>query len=460
MQSSHPLSNPLKMKFIIATFLFLLGCGESSPSASTIEQTGGSEEWLIQVKSTGRISSNHFSDFVVDEAGNSYIASFSKVNGTLDQPYIAKVDKQGEVKWELGQGNIGRATAISIDGKGQIWVVGWFQGSLNFSDKKIIENGGATGFLSVINPEGTCVDLLMLPGNSTPYNVHVNAKNEGLISGIFSNPMEIDGHLLSPTGGNGLFLATFSSDRKCKWLNQLNTTGGINRIRSDSKGNFLLTGYFHSSLSCARPGKKGSEKNEPFRIVTEDQWDNDGFLLKIGSDGDPLWIRQFGGKGATQYGYRSRDAGFDLAINDRDEIIVGVQREYADSTQKGDKNPDQRRFAVEIVQYDIDGNVILTESVHSGITDGGGFALARSPSGNIWVSGTDEKDPFIVAIEPGGTRNWIRPELHGSNTIFRVMNLWKDKIYLCGHYQSQLQVAGKKITNEGDHAIFLYRKNQ
>lgn len=67
---------------------------------------------LKALKVTTRISSNHYSDFALDEEGNAYIACFSKKQDNADYIYIAKISRSGEVIWAVQD--------ITVDAEGNI----------------------------------------------------------------------------------------------------------------------------------------------------------------------------------------------------------------------------------------------------------------------------------------------------------------------------------------------------
>ncbi len=78
-----------------------------------------------------------------------------------------------------------------------------------------------------------------------------------------------------------------------------------------TKNDFYVTGQFSEKLIF----KEDS-------LTTTTPYDNDGFFLKLGSDGESYWLKQFGTPGVIKKAYKTYEGGFDLAFDKDGNVIV------------------------------------------------------------------------------------------------------------------------------------------
>ncbi len=453
-----------QLLFFLIFFAAACNSQNSEGVAKVVKQPGSSSiNWLINVKSTGRISSNHFSDFVVDKNGNSYISSFSKGEDSQDYIYIAKVSDSGEVLWELGQKSLGRATAISIDTNQNIWVVGLFLEQLQFDDKQLSATGSSNSFLAQFDENGKCLQLIKIPGDMFLHNCQVNRFNEILINGVFNGKLAIDGKTLNDSKGQQSFLAKFNSNGKCIWLESINTSGQVARIRSDSDGNFYLPGSFNTFLSF-----------QGDTLFTSDNYDQNGFLIKIDRDGKKLWLKQFGNIGITEYGRRTGEVAFDVAFDSAENVIVAARFEYLDASAQAMLYSDKKITTIDLLKFDKNGKTLQSKTIVKSRSESQASALVSSNNGDLWLTGNSigniefqdsslnfqKLQCFIIKLDSAWKISELVLPKHGENTMFRAANVGKDNVIFSGHYQSNLKIDDKSISNDGRHGIFLFSRSK
>jgi hypothetical protein len=133
-----------------------------------------------------------------------------------------------------------------------------------------------------------------------------------IIGGSFSeDTLEMDGEILKNNGEYDVFIASLDASKKMKWLSGI---GGLSyedlsSMKVDNNGNIFAIGFFSGqSLSY------GTDT-----IIN--LGDQNVFLAKMDDEGQPLWIKPFGGKGNTSV--------FGLELDDDGNAYIGVI-EYAD----------------------------------------------------------------------------------------------------------------------------------
>ena len=256
----------------------------------------GVHQWT---KTLGTTGDDKAYGVATDTSGNVYVVgAFSgKVDfdpGTstryftsqgLHDVFITKLSSAGVYTWTVTLGSTGedQANAIVIDTLGQIYIVGSFQGSVNFngaggSDVRS-SNGGTDAFISSYTTSGGYRWTKTFGGTGTEEALAITLGNSGAIhiAGIFDSSVDFD-----PTNSsevhtsNGLadsFLSSFSSDGTYRWSN---TWGGAqadyaNGVAVDIQGNIRVVGSFLGTSDfdpTDASDTKTSQGNEDAYIAT------------------------------------------------------------------------------------------------------------------------------------------------------------------------------------------------
>ncbi len=422
------------------------------PSQTNIVAAADPQTALSFIKTTGRISSNHYADLVVDPEGNSYIACFQKKEDDQDYILLTKVSPQGYAVWESGTQLKGRATAITMDRKGHIWVTGHLTESLNPSIQR-----AACIFIARFDPEGNCKQLITSQGSGLSFNIHVNRQNELLLNGIMGSELSFgETKLKNKSGEDTGFLALFDSNGQIRWMKTIQ--GEVGRIRSDAGGNFYLTGKFQQQLAF-----------EKDTIRTDSRFDQDGFLLKISQDDQDSWLRQFGQKGVLQYGYATQETGSDLIITRDDRILVAAMM----NLHSGSLPKEEQTKSIDLVllEYDSKGALMDQHEMVRHLARGTGSCFIQDANGHLWMSGharpfaryegqplssEPQQRSFLLQVDAQKKVREILLPRHKTNMLFRAAAANEDRVFFSGHFQQLLEIADQKITNDGRHGLFLF----
>lgn len=411
---------------------------------------------LIQVRSTDRISSNHYADFVVDEAGNTYIASFQKQEGAYDRILILKLSPSGEMLWEIGKNDLGRALAITRNDEGELWVAGRFREKLSWDGHILESEGRSQMFIARINEKGKCTKLVKAEGNPLAFNIHAAGSGAFLLGGIMGKEGGFGNVQASLSAKETSFLAMFSASGACMWIKRL--LGNIHRIRSDAAGDFYVGGDFVETFAF---GQDTSYTKGPF--------DQDGFLLKIGQTDS--WSRTFGEKGYRKYGYKSYEGVSDISIHGNGPIWTIVRRDNPASYEE--ETPSKDFFPTDLIllSFSPSGELLDSLRVIEQVRRGHVFRMAQDNHQRLWITGTGrgsfeigeksynypENQSFLIRLDSTRALDKIIFPEHGPNMLFRVADTWEDRGVLTGHFQSHLYIGSDSLENEGKHELFLYR---
>ncbi len=450
----------MKIGYFILFIFTLLACqGKMPPNyesdVANIIVDSLQVQWLKHVKTTGRISSNHYSDFVVDSNHNSYIACFATGPDRVDYIYIVKISAEGETLWELNK-NKGRACAIAIDREGNIWVTGYYIDHIQFDEYS--KSGGSGVFLAKFNKKGQCLQLITGEGGGIGFNCHVNNAGEVIISGVLDARLRFgDQEIINVEKNVNNFIALFDRQGNCKWIRK--TEGNINRIISDENGDFYLAGTFSIDM-----------KYNNLKISTTESYDNDAFLLKINTQGKGLWLQQFGNPGITRSAYRTSESGFDLMLQPNGNIIVIATTEEPTKIDDLLQVNNNINVKLNIVEFNPNGVLIKERIIAQNIRESTMATLCRTSDGSYYISFTTNKQSKIGdqtfqfdtdrhGVIAAFDQNWnLKDILYSENNedvMFRESYALDSCVYFTGHFRGDFILKDQKVNGSENHSLFL-----
>jgi hypothetical protein len=208
--------------------------------------SAGSVLWTRQIGTTG---SEWYTFVSADRLGNIFVAG--RTTGSLGGPFtggiaawVSKYDAGGSLLWtrQLGttddEGNFG----VSADGKGNVYISGYFVGDLlgnigGFNDAFVAKYDDHGNFLWARQLGTTTFDQSNGVSADGFGNVYITGWTNGSLGG--------------PSAGNhDAFVAKYDAAGSLVWLQQLGTTGTDRgqSVSSDGLGNVYVTGLTTGSL--------------------------------------------------------------------------------------------------------------------------------------------------------------------------------------------------------------------
>ncbi|GEM_PF-2148178 len=258
----------------------------------------GNEVWTRQFGNSGTEARSVVADssnYIYITGNTSGILSGQSKYGYNDF-FIRKYDSAGNEIWtrQLGSPKNNYGTSITVDGLGNIYVVGYTNGSMpgqnNLGDSDaFLTKYDTTGNLIWVRQFGTPhVDDARGSATDNAGNIYVTGKTEGILPGQISNK------------GNDIFLAKYDNLGNLVWMRPFGSSDqadSANSVTTDNSGNIYLT------------GRIGNTKRQGMDI----------FIRKYDVSGNVAWMHQFGflGKGND---YSSSI----ISDNSKNIYIVGV----------------------------------------------------------------------------------------------------------------------------------------
>ncbi len=436
--------------YLLLLPVLLQGC-------SLVEPVSLRVQWLKGIKLTTRISSNSYSDFVVDEQGNAYIACFYTNIDRQDYIYLVKTSPDGTKLWEKDT-NTGRATGITLAPTGEVWVTGHFQGQIVLDEHRAVAASSPSPFLAKFHPSGKCLGLFTGKGVGTGYHCHATNHGTVLLTGSSGKQLEWDQQELNRTEKTEeTFIATFDSLGNCQWLRSM--PGHINKVSSNANGELYLTGGFQSTFSY-----------DSISLQTTGDFDQDAYLLKIDPNGKGLWGRQYGQEGITRNGYRTTEVGGDLNVLPSGEILLAIRTEGFEMVNPKHLGHEPKSWIKALL---IDPNGKINQSI---------TLLESELSAAILTLRTTTNYHYLTTIFPRNCKirnvkfdfeypkigvvrfdhQWnIRDTLFsqnehaGQDVLLRVSNKYGDRLYCSGHFRNFFSIDHYELSNAGNHELFL-----
>lgn len=263
----------------------------------------------IFVDSTGNIYTTGYfkntADF--DPGGGTFPLTSASVS--VHDIFISKLNSDGSFAWAKGIGAVGTdvGLGISLYSAGNVYITGWFQGTVDFDPGTGITNltssGGSSDiYVSKLDSNGNFVWARAMGGISEDIGQAVTVDTLGNVytTGWFIGTADFDpGPVSFPLVSSGIasdiFVSKLDSSGSFVWAKAMGgTVADVGYgIAVDAAGNVYTTGGFGSTADFD-PG------DGTFNLTSAGNADI--FLSKLNSNGSFVWAKAMGGP-STDYGY-------------------------------------------------------------------------------------------------------------------------------------------------------------
>ena len=380
-----------------------------------IASAGGDDILVAKFDSTGHhVWSERFGDaqdqsakgVAVDGAGNVFVVG--KFEGVVDfgggpltssgstDAYLVKLDPLGNHLWSkrFGDAQSQAATSVAVDGMGNVIMAGHLSGSANFGGGTLTDAGGGDVFIAKFSPDAAHVWSKRFGDSLDVKSVAVDGSGTIAFTGIFDSVVDFGGGPLVSAGSDDIYVAKLDGAGNHVWSKRFGDAGSQFRshVAIDSSGNVVLAGAFIGGIDF------GGGVLQTSNVLTET---GDVFVAKLGPAGDHVWSKRFGG--------------------DFDQSCEGVV-------------------------VDGSGNIAVTGQFN-GIVDFGGGPLTSAG-----------RDVYVAKLAPGGEYSWSKrfgDPLQQDSFGVGAYNA-KDLVVVGGFYGT-IDFGGGSLTTVGGGNMFLAR---
>ena len=253
-----------------------------SATQSWVKQFGTSNYENINAMTTGTDGAIYVGGYTT--------GVLSGTNAGVYDAFLAKYDSDGNQTWVKQFGTSGNdyINAMTTGTDGAIFVGGYTGGAFSGTNA-----GGYDAFLAKYNSDGTQDWVKQFGTSGNDYIYAMTTGTDGAIYVGGSTGGDLSG---TNTGIYDAFLAKYNSDGNQVWVRQFGTSDYdyIKAMTTGTDGAIYVGGYTSGDLSGTNTGK------------------TDAFLAKYNSDGNQVWVKQFG---TSDYDYiKAMTTGTDGAI--------------------------------------------------------------------------------------------------------------------------------------------------
>jgi len=236
--------------------------------------------------------------------------------GSVSDIYLSKLNANGDLAWAFSLGCVtsGAGTGIATDAAGNVYVAGYFSGTVDFDPGPGTTNLTAGGrFLCKYDTNGNLIWALALASTlSVDLTMAVDAADNLYLAGGFSGTADFDPGAgtfnMTSAGSTDIFILKLSSAGNFIWARRMGSTllDRANALALDVSGNVHITGTFNGTVDFD-PG--AGTANLTSAGAT------DAFILKLDNAGNYLWARRVGGTSAF-------DTGNGIALDSDDNVLI------------------------------------------------------------------------------------------------------------------------------------------
>ena len=322
---------------------------------------------LVFAKSMGGSSQDVGLAITLDHSGNIYMSGYFWGSADLnpgagaynphtsvggEDIFVVKLNNNGDLIWVKTMGGpavIGtyydRVEDIEVDQDGNVYLVGYFDGTTDFDPGAAVLNITAVGdedvFIVKLDENGQLLWAKTMGGNSPDRGSSLAVDDMGNVytTGYFGNVADFDPDtttysIVSP-GNPTLFLSKLDSGGNFVWAKSLLAHGrdAGNHIAIDSTGNLCLTGYFENTVDFDLGAGVYNLSSTPHRYNI--------FVAKYDTSSSLIWAKAMVGDGGFSQGYST-------ALDEMGNVFVSGA--FGSRT---DFDPDTGSFYISPVSKDI-----------------------------------------------------------------------------------------------------------
>ena len=394
------------------------GSGQSRLGGSTpgfLVTFGGSQ---VETDIAGVAVDSSDNIYITGTSNGTNVFGSSVTSGNTDNIFVVKLNSSGVVQWvyTAGGGGRDRGRKIALDSSGNIYVVGYYQNTVDFGGGNVISNGSFDAFILKLNSSGTFQWVKSYggsTGNDLGRDVVVDSNDNVIMLGTFRGTVNFDngdgGGVVNYTSNDyDIFLIRLNSSGiwQSVWVTTNNGSADGRALAIDSNNVTYLTGSYSGSVTFGANNRTATNSNDLF-IHKIDTYDNDNntqltYALNVDTTQKAKGIAVDSSGNIYATGTFQNTVNFgggNITSSGKDIYLLKLNSSFAFQWVK--------RFAVDngeagpaigtAVTVDEDGNVYSVGEI------GGTFDLG----GGTQALGSNE-EAYIVKHDSSGTFQWSK----------------------------------------------------
>jgi hypothetical protein len=360
---------------------------------------------------------------------------------------------------------------VATDPQGNVYVIGDFQGTVNFDPNGTPVNltaaagpndSGVDGYLAKYSPTGTLLWVQQFATDASDIvqavGLTVDAAGNVLVDGWITGQTTFGAITLPGTGGgaagasSAAFVAKADTNGNILWADQLGGTTVTTStwcwsVAADAAGNVFVGGAF-----------SGKQTIGASTLKSVGSWD--GFIAKLDTGGAVIWAKNV----AAGPGYvETSSIGVDKSGN------VYASGPFEGTTHFGAQSlTSAGDYDIYAIKLTTNGALVWARDIGGAANDWGG-QLALDRSGNVYVSGSTNGDPsvsfsggqaFVAKLSNGGSLLWTREYGSGSEDFAGSLALDSaGNVYVGGTFQGSISFDSFTFNAGAGNDAFVIKLN-
>jgi FlgD Ig-like domain len=369
--------------------------------------------------------------------------------------FLVKFSPSGSHVWSYRFGSSGddQGLAVASDPFGNVYLAGSFAGTVDFGGGNLVANGGVDIFVAKFNASGSHLWSQRFGDSSlqTCYAVTADASGNVFITGSFSGSVDFGGGSLVCQGANDIFVAKFNSSGAHQWSARFGD--GFNGV-GKQVGNAIGTdGSGNVLIAGSFPSSA-----------------NFGGSTLFSAGGDDIFVAKFDGAGVHQWSKRFGDANsqecYSLAVDATDAVCICG--EYAGTVDFGGGPLVFGGFIdAYVAKLDASGNHVWSK--HFGDSDfQRGLAVTTDASRNVYLTGSfagsidfgggpivaSGFEAYLAKFTPNGQYQWS-DHFSGSAAGYSLATVGASAVAMTGTFSGTIDLGAGSAAATGSTDMFV-----
>jgi len=451
------------------------------------------------VNSINGLNQQYINSICHDATGNIFVTgrysgvtNFAATNSLtaigIEDAYIAKYNSSGVIQWANNFGASGKTCdgmKIISDNAGNCYVIGYFEGSVDFdpsaSNFVLNSNGSFDVFVAKYSSSGAFIWAFNLGGTNMDMGMSIEFDNQGniVVGGIFRSTVDFDPspstYTLSSVGTGEFdgFFAKYNPNGTLMWAKSVggdNLLGEwVRDIKVDATNNIYVVGYYTGTIDL-------DPTITAYNLVSNGNYDI--YLAKYDANGNILWGHSFGGANfdycerfeITPSGSIYMTGNFQNVIDldpSPSTYTVGSTGQADMFIAKYSTNGDLI-FANAIggvgtdylnaIKIDLDSNIYIT-----GMTFGNTIDFDPSPN-TYTINSSLQEDAFIAKYNHLGNVIWAYGIPSAGTDFGKAVDVLNSNIYFVGQFSDiidfDMSAATYTLNSEGGFDGYILKLSQ
>jgi hypothetical protein len=361
---------------------------------------------------------------------------------------------KGKLLWAKGYGDGAAqvARSVTFDAAGNIYVGGFYRGTIDFGGGPLANPEPSSGNAFVVKLDASGAHLWSKgfggTGNQEVKSVALDKSGNALVVGAFEDTIDFGGGPLTvASGDSGAFLAKLDPSGAHLWSKVAGTVAEARSVAADAAGNVFATGMFAGTIDFGG----GS--------LTSDL--TDAFVVKLDPSGAHLWSLNFSSGGGQE--------GVSVAVDGAGNVVVAGS--FWDAVDLGGGPiTTNAGSSVFVGVLDPNGGHLWSEG-YGTAGDVGWTRVAVDAAGNLLIVGSFDgtidfgggpmtsaggKDLFLVKLGADGSHVWSKHLGDGADQAWASVAIdAAGNVVVVGSFAGAVDFGGGPLASAGGDDIFV-----